>query len=850
MRTITIQDKVSSPDTELRLVVDEEEGGVERWREYRAPKLPPRRTQGALTVAEQDPLVDFTWAQDDWSDGGLRPYYREGDARYALAKGMDARWEGVLSLGMAQSQPLDYLIQGMGAEDSADLLKWTSVGSAVTLTQESTIVNDDNGTYSYKFVATTVGGGSPEASYVKQSLPNPTLYRGREVVVGIWMYVTTIGSDHNPTVAIYDGQGTTVGTAINAVSGYATGKWLFTSVTRTIHASASELTIYIGDSTVANGTTALVYYFDTISIQVEGEGDEICVGMATMDNAVYHAQGRVITKWDENRKCWDAVYIHATADATDIIHFNNNIYVAFGYSTAYILGSTTSWATSTLSGDTKYANYFAVARNNAGNLALWKSETVNTIKSATDATNSGSWSSAYTIGSEDRPITGLFSAFDTILVGKQDGLWQYNRHYAGTSTAENAFAPVSTEWDKGVHTGNFAIGEEWHGYFYTTASTQSIIRWAPGQIQDITSLFVAPRIPGYGGEIKALAPSPHEMWIAADIPETAEAGVFGDFPVLIGGASGKSIKIISLRQDANGQFNVHTIDEAVFGEIDALMVYNDISSDNANDHTRYLVAGGRATGGGSEKDHARLYRWTLPTRSAAPYIDANTATGKSGTFDTSIWHGGVPGTSKAFLKAVFWVENLGEAGSETLKVQYGLDGEDSETYTLGTLTSTNRIQTLYFKDATHTQADAAEGISAGDAINPLTQATGRSIQLRLTLTTTAPENPDRPKVFAFEVHSTLRPPKLKTWEVFVRIGEDMMQESGYYDPVSKTKQLTDLDTLEDQVYPVYFKHTYDGHAGFDEESSTSVQIVDRERVSIGDEYEIHRLVLQETDTSA
>ena len=80
MRTITLQDKASSPNTELRLIVDEEEGGIERWREYRAPKLPPRRTQGALTVSEQDPLVDFTWAQDDWSGGGLRPYYREGDA--------------------------------------------------------------------------------------------------------------------------------------------------------------------------------------------------------------------------------------------------------------------------------------------------------------------------------------------------------------------------------------------------------------------------------------------------------------------------------------------------------------------------------------------------------------------------------------------------------------------------------------------------------------------------------------------------------------------------------------------------------------------------------------------------
>ena len=164
--------------------------------------------------------------------------------------------------------------------------------------------------------------------------------------------------------------------------------------------------------------------------------------------------------------------------------------------------------------------------------------------------------------------------------------------------------------------------------------------------------------------------------------------------------------------------------------------------------------------------------------------DAGTSVGKSGTLDTSLWHGGVPGTNKAFLKAVFWVENIGGAGSETLKVQYGLDGADSETYTLGTLSSTDRVQTLYFNDATVTQG--------GADINPLTQATGRSIQLRLTLTTTAPENKDRPKVFAFEVHSTLRPEKLRTWEVFVRIGQEMMQETGYYDPVSKTQQLSAL----------------------------------------------------------
>ena len=839
MRTITLQDKASSPSTELRAVVEEEEGGVERWREFRAPKLPPRRTQGALTVAEQDPLVDFTWSQDDWSGGALRPYYRDGDARYALSKAVDARWEGVLSLGMNQSAPMDFLVMGMHAERDADVSKWTTTSSATnpTLSRQTSVVQQ--GSYSYQFTVATV---NTQDSWVYQDLANPTLFRGRVVDVSVWIKTATLGSSFAPNIYIDDGQTTaTGGTAITASD----TDWTLVSAVKTIHGSADRVRIMIGDDDAASGATTCTFYFDSINIQVEGGGTtdlEPVGGMATFSGDVYIAQGRVVAKWAENNDVWEAQYIHASADATDIIHFDNKLWVAFGYSTAYIYGSGTSWTASTLSGAIAYAKHFAVARNNAGNLGLWKTETANTIKSATDPSNSGSWSSAYTIGSSDRAITGLFSAFDTILVGKEDGLWQYNRHYANTSTAENAFAPISTEWDKGVASTNFNIGTEWHGFFYTNAASQSFIRWAPGQVQDLTSLIMQPRIPGYGGEVKAMVASPHDLWVAADIPITAEAGVFDDFPLDMV-TSTKSIKIMSLRQNAQGAFNLHTIDEATFGEIDDLHVYSDASSTSTRQ--RYVVAAGRVFDSAGD-DIFRTYRWQLPIRSPAPFIDAETIVAKTGEFDTSIWHGGVPGTSKAFLKAVFWVDNIDASGTEPnrkITVKYGLDGGDSETYTLGVLNSADSVQTLYFNDATVT--------TGGAAINPMTQAVGRTIQLRFSFSTdTEVAGSDPPRMNAFEIHSTLRPPKLRTWEVFLRIGEDILQESGYYDPVSKTKQLTDLDTLEDQVYPIYLKHTYDGHAGFDEESSISVQIVDRERVSIGDEYEIHRLILQEADTSA
>ena len=188
------------------------------------------------------------------------------------------------------------------------------------------------------------------------------------------------------------------------------------------------------------------------------------------------------------------------------------------------------------------------------------------------------------------------------------------------------------------------------------------------------------------------------------------------------------------------------------------------------------------------------------------------------------------------------MDNLGGDNTNTITAKYGLDGGDLS-YTLRTMgsSSPDAGQTLYFNDAT----------VSGSAITPTTQAVGSSIQMQFDFSTTSDQaGSSPPRLYAFEIHSTLRPVKLKLWEVFVRIGEDLIQESGYYNPVSKTKQLTDLDTLEDQVYPIYFKHTYDGHAGIDEESSTSVHIVDRERVSMGDEFEVHRLILQEADTSA
>ena len=68
---------------------------------------------------------------------------------------------------------------------------------------------------------------------------------------------------------IYAGVVVRVATPTPQAADYATGKWMFTSVERTLNSSATELTIYLGDSTNATGTQAVEFYIDTITIQVE-----------------------------------------------------------------------------------------------------------------------------------------------------------------------------------------------------------------------------------------------------------------------------------------------------------------------------------------------------------------------------------------------------------------------------------------------------------------------------------------------------------------------------------------------------------------------------------------------------
>lgn len=74
----------------------------------------------------------------------------------------------------------------------------------------------------------------------------------------------------------------------------------------------------------------------------------------------------------------------------------------------------------------KICTIFSKGRNASGDLALFKTR-ANKVAVATSANDSANFGTEITCGDTDRSITNLFSANDLVYVGREDGLFQYDR---------------------------------------------------------------------------------------------------------------------------------------------------------------------------------------------------------------------------------------------------------------------------------------------------------------------------------------------------------------------------------------------------------------------------------------
>ena len=815
---VILQDRITNPRTQLGLVLAyNEQDRTKQWVESRVPPLPPKQAEGALMWTHKDPITDFVFAQNDWSDGAFRPYYQELDKRYAKSDGVDLRWEGVAALGPRRSSPRsgvpvkgkiqsNYLVSNGDFEEGVTS-GWTA-GSGTALAVDTDTVN--GGTYSLKL---NVDQSTSAGDMAKQSLANPTKYRSRQIKVIAYVQRAS-GSDAGIIMRVNDGVGTTDSSAVTAATFSAV------TVTRTIDSSASEVTISFRN----NGTTtnaAHIYYVDDISVVPTG-GTE-CVGFATRASTspdqIYAAVGRTVVLWNETTYAWDAVYIDASTVVTAIIEFNNDIYVAFGEADGstphqYYYGSGTSWTVAALNATTthqdNHAKFFCKARDGYGQWALWKAgpssdqgTEVNTIYSSQTPKTGWTPTSAFTVGSSSRAITGLHAIGDSFVIGKVDGLW-----YWDAMTVD--FVNVMPEWEHSVSTENAAVAEAWHGVLFFNTVRQGFLTYDPngGIIQDLSKVLTTPRLTDIGGRITAIGSDTRELILGLDQP-VADA------------TAAKTCRLVTM----SSNMAIHTIAEPSMSIIDAISMHRD---------TRMWVFG-RAYDATLEDYTLSSCMFELPEKSAAPYADVTPALESSGFMDTSIWSGGMPDTDKALIALTIWCEDVDP--EHTITVDFGRDGRASNTTRLGIFNTTDRIQTLYFKNIQE----------------PTTNAVCRFAQLRFTLTT---DDTVSPKMYAFALHTQLAPQRIRAWELSCWVGQDSLLRTDVPDPNTKAELESTFQELELQAFPLtMLEDLGQSHGGTEPDGSRShqVRLVSYRRVpNSSDEHgqELWQLRLQEVPIDA
>lgn len=622
---LILQNTASSPSTTVGLMLDLDEQGAPRVREFRVPPVPPRQSQGFLADSSLDPLVDYIYVQDDWSGGALRPYYREGDRRYAEADDVDARGEGVLALGMAESPQLSIVVPNGSFERDTSILPWVA-GTNATVTIVTTAPRTGS---RHMNVSNTDGAGA--ADY---TIPNPADYSGRTITFFAYTRNATSGSTR---VSIEDNAGTTNG---NSVSG---STYAFSSATRTVTAGCTSLKLHL-QPTTANQAM----YYDDLGFYASGA--ETCVGVVEAAGKRYAAVGPLVLRWDETYDFWESVYFEpASTQATGIASFNDVVYVGYGLTVAYIRGNDTTWTkASGGSGEDTYAQFWTVQDNR-----LWKNETANVLRYSTaNPATATTWGTKYTVGEASAPITALYTLNYSIVVGTETGLHTW-------SEQELRFRNVVNEFASNPDADNFSKGVVRGGWLYVNTAKQGLRRFNGFHIQDLSELLISPRLSSYGGRIRAITQDQQQIFMLMDTPT-------------VDTSTSKTTRLVALRE-LEEEWQLHTLANVAIGDINALAVAG-----------TYLYGFGRLYNSDVAGYSTSALRWKLPEKSAAPYQDDITVRqlAVTGTINLPIFHAA---GEASLIKVEMLVEDTD--ATNTVAVKFGVDGAAPSTTTLGTTTA-------------------------------------------------------------------------------------------------------------------------------------------------------------------
>ena len=288
------------------------------------------------------------------------------------------------------------------------------------------------------------------------------------------------------------------------------------------------------------------------------------------------------------------------------------------------------------------------------------------IKSSSDPSNTGSWSTAVEIGTDDSPITGIIvdGDTDTILVTKTDGVYSY--------TTDGQVRNLTTLFRQFGHVDNFRGVYVWNSHILLPLGGGGLLdfNYANASVRDISLSKIAPEQTGIHGPVIAMHGDPTHLFALIKDASTSHYYV---------------MQAHEVEHEGSMEFRWHMLAKLGAGGTTYPSRANIMVDTSRSDRRRLWVG------------------YEEASVSSMPYYFAFGDTGDDEddgyTNDTDIyadtvkWDANLPRVNKRYESIELETRNLG-AGGRQITVQYKLDNADDWT-TLNTATE-SPIQTLDF----------------------------------------------------------------------------------------------------------------------------------------------------------
>ncbi len=713
----------------------------------RADALRPERVSGQSELSSVPTEQDLHWEIKSFHKGALSYRWSPAeDGRYNEADGVDCTAPGEFALNNKMGAPLGVLVFDPSFEDwtnSTTPAQWT-VGSDNNLQNSSARTGDF--ALGINAAAVTV---STDA--LRQTLPGGGKFRGSatpKLTVSWWAKrpaTATASIDFKVDVVVAGGSDAATTTVTQTLTtAKTTYEYKSGTISFTDAANITSIKVFLYVATGSGESATPFVIVDDFHIQYDSSipGRNM---LEYIDN-LYGASDGATVKFNETTDTFEMVD-HVSENLTTrlgISPADDRILVGYGTNAYARSADGATWAVETSQPPGPYAQVRGLVWSQKDSAPVDHSA----VSSSNDVTTPD-WTDFTGIGTQNRAITGLYAWNDVLVIGKEDGLWVYDR-------ATNQFKDVTPEFQFQPHTENFSRGLAWNGWLWLN-TRRGMYRYRDGAKQDVSALIAGPRLADFGGRVRAFAADSNRLYILMDTPSSDAT-------------ADKTTWLLSLSEvegDRGRETRVHTMHKLTIGDL-----YNAVVFDNGTDAHLYM-AGRRFESGSSYAPV--VHRMKVPERheNASRDVTPDFSTAVGSTVITQYWDGLFPDDTKVFTQLA--VRTEGCDANKTVKVEFEVD-EDASYTTLGTIAA-NGLTTLNFSTVA------------------LAKRSGKRIRFRFTLSTNSATLSPR-VLMPMVLHTKWRPAKHKSYRFDVRLAiNDRMLNHGV-DPESPAQKLTKLNAYE------------------------------------------------------